>query len=86
VWPRLFDRERVRLEDALTPWLEGGVHHVGSTAVEGLAAKPIIDMIAGVRDLDEARDAFEPLSKLGYAYRIHRPESHNFHRPATTSI
>jgi GrpB-like predicted nucleotidyltransferase (UPF0157 family) len=43
------------------PWLEGGTHHVGSTAVPGLAAKPTIDMVAGVRDLEEARAAFEPL-------------------------
>jgi GrpB-like predicted nucleotidyltransferase (UPF0157 family) len=80
-WPRLFERERTRLEQALASWLEGGVHHVGSTAVPGLAARPIIDMVAGVRDLDHSRDALEPLGKLGYTYRVHRPESHSFHRP-----
>ena len=35
----------------LAPWLLDGVHHVGSTAVVGLAAKPIIDVMAGVHDL-----------------------------------
>jgi GrpB-like predicted nucleotidyltransferase (UPF0157 family) len=80
-WPALFEQERERLEAVLTPWLEGGVHHVGSTSVPGLAAKPIIDMIAGARDLEESREAFAPLGKLGYAYRIHRPEAHSLHRP-----
>ena len=77
-WPRQFERERAALEKALAPWLVGGVHHIGSTAVPGLAAKPIIDMLAGVRDLEEARAAFEPLERLGYHYREHRPEAHLF--------
>jgi GrpB-like predicted nucleotidyltransferase (UPF0157 family) len=46
--------------------------------VPGLPAKPIIDMLAGVRDLDEARAAFAPLEALGYTYRPHRPEAHLF--------
>ena len=80
-WPTQFETERARLEQALAPWLEQGVHHIGSTSVPGLAAKPIIDMIAGVRDLDEARAALEPLAALGYRYREHRPEAHLFSKP-----
>jgi len=80
-WPILFERERALLVRTLAPWLVGGVHHIGSTAVPGLAAKPIIDMIAGVHDLDEARGAFAPLEALGYRYRDHRPEAHLFVTP-----
>ncbi len=80
-WPRLFEAERARLEVALAPWLKQGIHHIGSTAVPGLAAKPSIDMLAGVRDLEEARGAFEPLQALGYRYREHRPEAHLFWMP-----
>ncbi len=48
-WPAIFEAERERL--ALL--LEGvEIHHFGSTAVPGLAAKPVIDMIALVGDLD----------------------------------
>ena len=78
VWPRVFEQERLRLEEALKPWLAAGVHHIGSTAVPGLAAKPIIDMIAGVRDLAESRDAAPVLEAMGYKYRQHRPEGHLF--------
>jgi GrpB-like predicted nucleotidyltransferase (UPF0157 family) len=82
-WPRRFEAERAVLEDVLEPWLEGGVHHVGSTAVPGLAAKPIIDMIAGVRELEEARAAFEPLARVSYRYHPHRPGiAHHFAKPS----
>jgi GrpB-like predicted nucleotidyltransferase (UPF0157 family) len=81
-WPELFAAERRTLEGALEPWLDGGIYHIGSTAVPGLAAKPIIDMIAGVRDLEDARGAFEPLAQLGYEYFPHRPEAHAFRKPS----
>jgi len=81
-WPRRFEAERAILEAALAPWLDGKVEHIGSTAVPGLAAKPVIDMIAPVRGLQESRAAFEPLAALGYGYREHRPEAHAFAKPA----
>ena len=82
-WPVRFERERRLLQRILAPWLDGGVHHVGSTAVPGLAAKPFIDMIAGVHDLEEARTAFEPLSAHGYVHTPHRPGvAHHFSKPS----
>ena len=65
----------------LAPWLDGEIEHIGSTAVTGLAAKPVIDMLAPVRDLEGARSAFEPLRSVGYEYREHRPEAHAFAKP-----
>jgi GrpB-like predicted nucleotidyltransferase (UPF0157 family) len=84
-WALRFEVESAMLERVLAPWLEGGVHHIGSTAVPGLPAKPIIDIIAGVRDLDEARAASERLALLGYAWHAHRPEAHAFFKPADGS-
>jgi GrpB-like predicted nucleotidyltransferase (UPF0157 family) len=80
-WPRRFGSERTILEETLAVWLDGDIEHVGSTSVPGLAAKPVIDMIAPVRELDAARAAFEPLRALGYEHREHRPEAHAFHKP-----
>ncbi len=82
-WPRRFEDERALLEHVLAPWLEGGIHHVGATAVPGLRAKPIIDVMAGVRDLDEARAAFDGLRKHSYLYAPHRPGiAHHFVKPS----
>jgi GrpB protein len=36
-------------------FIRGGIHHVGSTAVPGLDAKPVIDILAGIGDLATAR-------------------------------
>jgi GrpB-like predicted nucleotidyltransferase (UPF0157 family) len=82
-WPERFESERALLERVLAPWLEGGIHHIGSTAIPGIAAKPVIDMMAGVRDLEEARAAFEPLGEHSYIYAPHRPhEAHHFAKPS----
>jgi GrpB-like predicted nucleotidyltransferase (UPF0157 family) len=77
-WAKLFRAERAVLERELALWLEGGIHHIGSTSVPGLAAKPIVDMVAGVHDLEEAHGAFEPLERLGWVWHPHRPEAHAF--------
>ena len=82
-WSRLFERERVVLESVLGNWLVGPVEHIGSTAVPGLAAKPIIDMLAPVRSLPEAAAAIPVVVALGYAHGVHRPEeAHFFFKPA----
>lgn len=78
-WPRQFEAERARLEGVLEPWLEGGIHHIGATSVPGLAAKPIVDMMAGVRDFEESRAAYEPLLAEGWEHTPHRPGiAHHF--------
>ena len=42
-WTRRFEEERRLLEPVLASLLKGGIHHVGSTAIAGVSAKPIID-------------------------------------------
>lgn len=63
VWPQSFQVERARL----APLLDGvDVHHFGSTAVPGLAAKPVIDMIACVPDIDAPIAAL--VERAGYQF------------------
>ena len=81
-WPGRFELERAALEEAIGEWIDGGIHHVGSTAVPGLEAKPIIDILAGIRDLENARACFAPLAGLGYLYAPYLPqEMHWFCKP-----
>jgi len=69
-WPTRFNEEKARILVALDGAMEGvvAIEHVGSTAVPGLAAKPIIDMMIGVHDLSAGERAVEPMASLGYEY------------------
>jgi GrpB-like predicted nucleotidyltransferase (UPF0157 family) len=81
-WPQRFEAERDRILKAIGDRIVGGVHHVGSTAVPGLEAKPVIDILVGVRDLEQARGCFEPLARLGYLHAPYLPaEMHWFCKP-----
>lgn len=74
-WPGAFDREARVLAAALSGEMLGDMHHVGSTAVPGLAAKPIIDVLMTVPDLEAARAAFPAkLDEIGYDFWAGNPD------------
>ncbi|MDH3585039.1 MAG: GrpB family protein [Phycisphaerae bacterium] len=64
-WPEMFAEESAHLREALGATLVA-VHHVGSTSVPGLAAKPIIDILAVVRALAEIDGRNRAMRDLGY--------------------
>ena len=67
LWPVLFEEERARILDLINRWAES-VEHIGSTSVPGLGAKPIIDIMVGLRSLDDARHCIPLLEAIGYEY------------------
>jgi hypothetical protein len=69
-----FEQQRATLAGAIGDWVDGGIHHGGSTAVSGLEAKPVIDILVGVSSLEESRSCFEKLGELGYLYFPYRSE------------
>lgn len=89
-WPRLYEAESERIQTALGDALVA-VEHIGSTAVPGVAAKPVIDVLAGLRTLDLTRAQLEAMASIGYEYlgeygipgrlffRKGRPRSHHVH-------
>jgi GrpB-like predicted nucleotidyltransferase (UPF0157 family) len=76
-WPALAEAELRRIEAAL-----GGtavrLEHVGSTAVPGLASKPILDLQLSVDSLQPRERYVKPLERLGYLY-VPDPESPDYH-------
>lgn len=70
-WPQAFETERARVEPVLRPWLVRPVEHIGSTAIPGMAAKAIIDMLAVVRVIEDVDQAMRPFQLLSW---IHAPE------------
>src|SRR5262245_40721859 len=68
-WPELFRLEKEHLLACLPSDLVRRVEHFGSTAVPGLWAKPIVDILVEVRDLGETRTRIAPiLEAQGYEY------------------
>lgn len=66
-WAEQFEYEKARLQSAL----HGKtivIEHIGSTSVQGLPAKPILDIAAGVSHLAEADDFIGPICAIGYEY------------------
>jgi GrpB-like predicted nucleotidyltransferase (UPF0157 family) len=74
-WPRLFEAERALLQRILPADHVLAIEHAGSTAVPGLAAKPIIDIFLAVRSINAARAALiGPIEGLGYVYWAENPD------------
>jgi GrpB-like predicted nucleotidyltransferase (UPF0157 family) len=66
-WVEAFEQERGLLAAALAN-LAGGIEHYGSTAVPGLPAKPILDILVGIAPLSDWARCHDPLLGLGYDY------------------
>jgi GrpB-like predicted nucleotidyltransferase (UPF0157 family) len=82
-WPLKFEEQRDSLMNAIGNKVVA-VEHIGSTAVPGLGAKPIIDIMIGLRQLSDAEDCIEPLRRIGYDYvpelEAEIPERRYFHK------
>jgi GrpB-like predicted nucleotidyltransferase (UPF0157 family) len=80
-WTERFEEHRRRIAGAIGGAARG-IEHIGSTAVPGLAAKPVIDVLVTVADPDD-EDAYLPaLLAAGYELRVREP-GHRMVRPPT---
>lgn len=68
-WATEFAAERERLRNALGP-VARGIEHYGPTAVPGMKAKPILDVLVGVAPLSEWEKCRAPLLGLGYDHAV----------------
>ena len=68
-WTGMFVQERAHLLDNLPREMIGRIEHFGSTAIPGLAAKPVVDMLVEVKSLEETKTRIAPvLEAQGYDY------------------
>ena len=83
LWPEAFEREATRIKAVVGP-IALAIEHYGSTAVPGLGAKPIIDLLIGVEQIDTGLRMIEPMAGLGYDYAGSQgsPDHHIFGRGA----
>ena len=64
-WPQLFAAESGRIEAALAPNVVA-IHHIGSTAIPGIYAKPVIDMLVEVGNVADVDTRSLAMESLGY--------------------
>jgi GrpB-like predicted nucleotidyltransferase (UPF0157 family) len=64
-WPEKFRKEKARLLQVFSSSFRG-IEHIGSTAVPGLGAKPIIDILGGLKSIAFADSLLGPLREYGY--------------------
>ncbi len=76
-WGRFFEKEKQILTDIFG---DSAIEHVGSTAIPGVSAKPIIDIIIAVSSLDDSyiNQFVDPLEKFGYSYMHKFADRHFF--------
>ena len=83
-WLTKFEIEKQVLTTVLAPWLLGPIEHIGSTAVPGLPAKPVIDVMGAVRDLTSSKPSIEALRPLSYCYFAYKADlMHWFCKPSS---
>ncbi|MBD2728717.1 GrpB family protein [Nostoc sp. FACHB-892] len=73
-WQTLFAQEAEHIWQVLGNNLVVEIEHIGSTAVPGMAAKPVIDIMVGVRSLVGAKSTIPALESLGYVYWRENPD------------
>jgi GrpB-like predicted nucleotidyltransferase (UPF0157 family) len=84
-WKTLFEQEEKSIRAAMGEYLVE-IQHIGSTSIAEIAAKPIIDIMVGVRDLRDVEKCIPPLEKIGYEYRgEHGVAGRPFFRKGTTA-
>ncbi len=66
-WKKVFEQEKERLNEAIGQYVLD-IQHIGSTAVEGIHTKPIVDIGVAVESFEGAFVCVEPLTALGYVY------------------
>jgi GrpB-like predicted nucleotidyltransferase (UPF0157 family) len=83
LWPEKFQKEKKLIEETIGDYIAGGIHHVGSTAIPGLSAKPVIDILVGVESLDKSRPCIKILEKIHYVYFPYKEKyEHWFCKPS----
>jgi GrpB-like predicted nucleotidyltransferase (UPF0157 family) len=83
-WPIRYGVVRQTVQVALGPSALR-VEHIGSTSVPGLAAKPIIDVLVVVQDVEDEAAFVSPLERAGFVLRVREPE-HRMFRTQTRDV
>lgn len=72
-WPKNFEKEKAKLLHLIPTLNPDQIHHVGSTAVESMKAKPVIDIVIASSKTEVWDNFIEPIEELGYKFWKENP-------------
>ncbi|MBF0207915.1 MAG: GrpB family protein [Oligoflexia bacterium] len=82
-WPKVFEKESMKIMQAIGNKILK-IEHIGSTAVIGLAAKPVCDIMASIDNFSINEELISPLRTIGYhyvpEYEANLPDRRFYHR------
>ncbi|MGB6976685.1 MAG: GrpB family protein [Gammaproteobacteria bacterium] len=79
-WPALFEKEKELLLKSVGEYIVG-IEHIGSTAIPKICAKPVIDIMMGVKQLDSVdREIIKRVESIGHEYIKKYEETMPFRR------
>jgi len=87
-WPVLFEKERELLIETISN-KNVQIEHIGSTSIKGLIAKPVIDIIIGLKNPEDMNDITKKIISIDYSnikeYEIIMPDRRFFRKIKTKS-
>ena len=82
-WPEKFESEKEIINSVIGDFVCGAIEHVGSTSVPDLMAKPVIDIMVGVKSLESSKPCVLALEKINYKYFPYKKSTmHWFCKPS----
>lgn len=82
-WNDWYTQEEVLLRSVLPPEFAAGIHHIGSTSIPGIWAKPIVDILVEAAPGADFSRAEEPLARVGYRCMSRGTERFSFNKGYT---
>jgi len=76
-WKILFENEKMNLYNCIKEYIID-IQHVGSTSINGIYAKPIIDMVIVIEDLNDGFKLIDDIESMGYHFKGNLGKSNRF--------
>lgn len=76
-WSLLFEKEKLSLYNLIGDYVVD-IQHVGSTSIKDMPSKPIIDIVVGLKDLNDGFTLINTIESLGYHYKGSLGKSNRF--------
>ncbi|MEG2656868.1 MAG: GrpB family protein [Clostridium sp.] len=76
-WSMLFEKEKINIYNCIKEYVID-IQHVGSTSIKGMYAKPIIDIVVAIKNLEDGFKLIDDIESIGYHFKGSLGKSNRF--------